>query len=102
MTLRYIGLISLLCAVLISWDFVLNYGFRANWKSHPYGRITLAFKTTITVVLTLTIINSFFMHYPGRDVLRLVMFNVFVACFFIQDVFLRKQLRRDRKSRDVD
>ena len=98
--MRVAGLISLAVATFVAWDFVLNYGFRAKWRTHAYGKITLSFKSTILIVLTLTIINGFFMHYPGRDVIRLVFFNAFVIAFVIQDIFLNIQLRKDKKVRE--
>lgn len=98
MTVHLIGLILLAAATLIAWDFIINYGLRANWRSHPYGRITLLFKTTTALILTVSIINGFFLRYPGRTVLGLLAFAAFVGAFLMQDIFLRRQLRREKEE----
>lgn len=101
--MHIVGLLMLAIVTIISWDFVLNYGFRAQWRVHPYGKIMFAFKLATTLVLTLTIANAFFPEYPGRDILRLVIFGGFVVTFAILDLFLRCQLsKKEAKENERD
>lgn len=98
--MRLAGLILLCVATAIAWDFVINYGFRSEWRIHPYGKVTLIFKLSVTMVLTISIVNSFFRDYPGRDVIRLITFSGFILAFLIQDLFLRCQLKKDSDNRE--
>lgn len=87
---------------IISWDFVIQYGFRAKWYTHPYGKITLGFKTVIALIMSTIVFNSFFHHYPGRDVIRNFQYGLFVFGLVILDVFLHFQLRKSDDTTESD
>jgi len=80
---------------IIAWDFVFQYGFRAKWNSHPYGRINIGFMGVIALVLTTIVFNSYFHHYPGRNLLRDFQYTLFVSCLIVLDIFLHRQLRKE-------
>lgn len=85
---------------LVSVDFVLQYGFRAKWYTHTYGRINLGFMAVVALVFVNVLVNLVFKHYPGRDTVRYVLYFALVASLVVLDVFLHRQLLREKKTDD--
>lgn len=81
----------------LAWAFVALYGFRSPWRSTPVGRSLMYVWVALAVVLSMIVATRYLGDYPGRTVLRVLIYTPLPVAFaqFIR-VLLRVQAGRER------
>lgn len=61
-------------SAVLAWAFVIRYGFWSPWRSTVVGRSLMYVWIALSVVLTLIATTYWFGEYPGRAVIRLLIY----------------------------
>ena len=100
MMLREVGNWLLVALTVVWCTFTLIYGVRSKWWSNEVGRVLLPEKVLTCLVLiqvsASAMSNSL---YPGRDVIRIVLYAGCAVSVLVLTVVLVRVQRRERRCR---
>lgn len=100
MMLREVG-DWLLVALTVVWcTFTLIYAFRSKWWTNEVGRVLLPEKVLTCLVLIQVAASAMSNSlYPGRDVIRIVLYAGCAVSVLVLTVVLVRVQRRERRCR---
>lgn len=97
MTLARIILMSL--AIIPLALFIQAYGQHSPWRSTLQGRVLMAQKVAMLAVLTHGVVSVVWPHYPGREIVSIVLFAVLIVLFWAMYFALRSAQAESRNHK---
>lgn len=89
--------------VVVTLLFMGIYNYLARWERTPEGRNVMLFTTALLAVFTLNALAVMFgPDYPGRGVLRVLVYGGLIAAFVDRIRLVISVQRRARKKRRAD
>lgn len=79
-----------LSAILPLGLFVYYYGRYSPWRATNIGRIMMYKQISFIAVFVVIGLGLFFGDYPGRDILRFLVYTAVVIMFWVNFVTMRK------------
>jgi hypothetical protein len=98
----YIVIVEFAVAVLGLLYFVIRYAVSTggDWVRTAEGRHLMTFRGSLAAWAILGVINNFWLSYPGRDAIRVVIVGLFSLATLHGDALLeRAQAARRRRQR---
>lgn len=90
--------------------FVIRFAVstEGHWRRTPAGRHLMFFRGSLAAFMTMGVVNNFWLDYPGRDGVRVVVIGVFMLATLHGDLLLereqatRRRLLAARETERVD
>lgn len=99
---RIAASVSLIYIAALALVFAARYAGWSKWWSKRIGKVYLAASVILALVLTQAAIASWWnLDYPGRQVIRFVIYSLGAITYVPMLVSLRREQKRDRHARDV-
>lgn len=72
--------------------FVIRYALstESDWRKSAAGRHMMFFRSALAVFMAMGVVNNFFLDYPGRDAVRIVVIGAFAAAVIQGDRLLNR------------
>lgn len=86
-------------AVIPATAFPILYGFRSAWWIHPIGRALMTKAIGMALLIDITVIYALFGdEYPGRHLVRAIVYTLIVAGLYYQTAVLISIQRAARRN----
>lgn len=95
--------ISLVYIAVLTVSFAILYGCRSRWWTNRIGKIYLVKSLILALVLIQAAISVWWhMDYPGRDIIRFIIYSSGAVAYVPMLVSLWREQNRDRQRRKAD
>jgi hypothetical protein len=95
MTLMVLGNILVIAATIPAVLFVLFY-LRVRWEQSSIGRQTMAISVSMALILVNSTLIVLFKNYPGRGVIRIVLFATIIPALWWRVILIIRAQRNVR------
>lgn len=94
--------VSLIYIAILTVAFAALYGCRSKWWTNRIGKVYLAKSVILALVLVQAVLSVWWQDdYPGRQVIRFVIYSLGAVVYVPMLVSLWREQQRDRKRRDA-
>lgn len=95
--------VSLIYIAALTIGFAVLYGARSRWWTNRIGKIYLVKSLILALVLIQAAISVWWhMDYPGRDIIRFIIYSLGAVAYVPMLVSLWREQNRDRQRRKAD